>query len=566
MAPELFQDGGVHSYASDFWALGCVLYECYTGRPPFFQKEFTQLAKSILSDALPDLPGTPTRPFVNLIHSLLIKDPAERIQWPELCNHAFWRTKFVPLSLPDQPAFANMIDPSSEPRLTERSSNRPVQNKTPPNTCAKDPRALGKHDENFSAGVKEETPVKGLYSGRKTQAKPLGRTPDRKNKDTGGVNLLRLSRIAKSNLERENEKVNYRRPWPNCSKNDAEVKLENNDMELDFDENTEDEGHDETEVSGDASSVAENDLSTPNKHGGKVEEMNNVIIQSETSDAVDPSILDDSKAQEPDSSSDMEVSPASATPPSASPQPRTQRIKDVSGRALDFGQAKTSLDLSEVLWHQSDLSVRPVMPSRKFDKGSDAIPPLPFHAFPPSEFAKVPKDKLDALYTRIVSIMNGNVNGEKQNMIRYLDLLSTNADAANFLTNGPIMLVLVKMLRQSKALALRVQLSSLVGLLIRHSTFIGDDLASSGILGALTDGLRDRQEKVRRFSMAALGELLFYISTLNDPARDNNPQESPSKDSRPSSCWQVRPPLLFHWQLDLFFDLILGHHITLFWS
>lgn len=526
MAPELFEDGGVHSYASDFWALGCVLYECYTGRPPFIEKEFTRLAKSILFDAYPPVPGTPTLPFVNLINSLLIKDPAERIQWPELCNHAFWRTKLVPLALPPQPAFADMVELSAEPRLTERNGDRPLRHKTTPNTSGKDSRAPNKKDDN-SAVKGEETPNKGVYSGRKAQTKPLGRIPDGKHKNnTGGVNLLRLSRIAKSNLHKENEKENYRRPLPNSSKNEAEVKIENNDMELDFNENTED---DEAEGSDNASSTTEDNLSTPIKNEGKTEETNDIISQSDT--------LDES------SSEPMDMSPVAETPPSVSPHMKTPRTKDVSGRALDFDAAKSSSDLSEMLWHPSDLSVRPVMPSRKFDKGPDAMPSLPFHAVPPPEFTKMPKDKLDAMYNRIVSILNGNVNGEKQNVLRYLEMLSINADSANILTNGPIILILVKMLRQSKAFALRVQLSSLIGLLIRHSTIIGDDLANSGILGALTDGLRDRQEKVRRFSMAAMGELLFYISTLNDPAKDsNNPQESPSKDNRPgsTSSWQVR--------------------------
>ena len=93
MAPELYEDGGVHSFASDLWALGCVLYECYTGRPPFVAREFTQLVKSIHSDPTPPLPGNASRPFLNLIESLLIKDPAQRIQWADLCGHAFWMSK-----------------------------------------------------------------------------------------------------------------------------------------------------------------------------------------------------------------------------------------------------------------------------------------------------------------------------------------------------------------------------------------------------------------------------------------------------------------------------------------
>ncbi|KMT03479.1 hypothetical protein BVRB_8g191600 isoform A [Beta vulgaris subsp. vulgaris] len=109
MAPELFQDGGVHSYASDLWALGCVLYECYTGRPPFAGRELSQLAESVLADPTPPLPGNPSDPFVKLLNSLLLKDPAERIQWTELCENVFWRTKINPVTLPPQPAFHDMI-------------------------------------------------------------------------------------------------------------------------------------------------------------------------------------------------------------------------------------------------------------------------------------------------------------------------------------------------------------------------------------------------------------------------------------------------------------------------
>jgi serine/threonine protein kinase len=35
MAPELFTSEGVHSFQSDFWAVGCMLYELRRGSAPF---------------------------------------------------------------------------------------------------------------------------------------------------------------------------------------------------------------------------------------------------------------------------------------------------------------------------------------------------------------------------------------------------------------------------------------------------------------------------------------------------------------------------------------------------
>lgn len=538
MAPELFEEGGVHSYASDFWALGCVLYECYTGRPPFVGREFTQLVKSILSDPTPPLPGTPSRSFVNLINSLLVKDPAERMQWTELCGHAFWRTKFSPVSLPPQPAFANMIEPFSKSCLSERNGDKSLQNRTPPKSREKGVKRASEKDENSMIGSRgNETPVKGTPGSRRTQTK-ASRAEEKQKDPSRGVNLLRLSRIAKTNLQRENEKENYRRPMATGSENDSEVKIENTDMELDFNENDEDDGHDEPEGTDSQASIPEDKLSSQNQYQGKVEDMENNIQQPDAQPMANLPASDESRTFDQESSSEhFEVV---ATPPSVNPQLKNQRIKEGSGSALDYDSTKPSNNLPQVLWHPSDQSVRPVMPSRKSDRVSDVTPSLPFEPLQASEFVKMSKERLETLFNRIIAIFSGSSSiMEKQNVIRYLEMLSTNADVANILTNGPIMLMLVKMLRQSKALALRVQLASLIGLLIRHSTFIEDDLANSGILGSLTDGLRDKQEKVRRFSMAALGELLFYISTQNEQTRDNNPLESPSKDSRSASGWQV---------------------------
>uniref|UniRef100_A0A9I9CPF1 Protein kinase domain-containing protein n=1 Tax=Cucumis melo TaxID=3656 RepID=A0A9I9CPF1_CUCME len=531
MAPELFKDDGIHSYASDMWALGCVLYECFVGRPPFMGREFTQLVKSILSDPTPILPGSPSRPFVNLINSLLVKDPAERIQWPELCGHAFWRTKITPVSLPPQPAFANLINQHSKPCLSERNGEKLAQNRTPPKYREKDAKGTLRQNENSAFGSsKNETLVKGTPGSQKTQSKVSSKVVEEKKlKETPsaskGVNLLRLSRIAKSNLQRENDKENYRRPVSGNSENDSEVELKNTDMELDFNENVEDESHDEPDESDNLNGNQE-DKSSNDNHQGKMEEAQNMGGDlSDYSPAVNINASDLSNKH--DQESPMVRTEVVGTSPSASPQLKNQRTKEGSTYALDTDSSKLSNNLSEFFWHQSDLSVKPVMPSKKADKMSDVNPTtLPFEGLQAPDFVKMPKERQDATSSKIIATLGGNTSvGEKQNMIRYLEMLSNNADAANILTNGPVMLMLVKMLKQSKVLQLRVQLTSLIGLLIRHSTFIDNDLANSGLLFSLTDGLRDKQEKEEHNSNA-------------------NPPESPLKETRSPSGWQVPNSLI----------------------
>jgi len=47
MAPELFVDGGVYSFASDIWSFGCILFEFITGSPPFYSNSLKDLIKMI---------------------------------------------------------------------------------------------------------------------------------------------------------------------------------------------------------------------------------------------------------------------------------------------------------------------------------------------------------------------------------------------------------------------------------------------------------------------------------------------------------------------------------------
>ncbi|KAG0453683.1 hypothetical protein HPP92_024987 [Vanilla planifolia] len=536
MAPELFKDG-VNSYASDLWALGCVLFECYAGKPPFVGNEFTKLARSILVDSTPNLPNNPSDCFVDLVNGLLVKDPTERLSWRELCGHKFWQTKFSYVPLPPHPSFNSMLQQSAKSCLIESNEEKPSKLRTPI-----------KGRENCASGEKSstrkkvmETHIKNSNIVRKAHTKATETAIEAKRKAVEiavkGANLLRLSRVAKLNLQRENEKGNYRRHLPS----EVEVKIENNDMELDFSETPEDDVVDETDAS-------ENPASSPCE-GSNIQNENHKLDGMETDINQDDTISNEvsimsealKKLDHDTFSRRVEIG---SSPPSTCLQRTGYRTKATSGTATELESPMVCDEILKVLWHRTDATVKPVMPSRKVSRVSDSVPPLPFETVPACEYAKLLPEQLSALNSELIRGLSGSLqNAEK--IIRYLEILSINSDAANVLCNGPVMLSLVKMLRHPKTSSLRVQIASLIGLLIRHSTYIENDLASSGIMDGLVNGLRDKLDKVRRFSMAALGELLFYISTLSDSSgKDRNDNESQPKDKRCSSGWQVPNPVI----------------------
>jgi serine/threonine-protein kinase ULK4 len=109
MAPELFdQDGATHSTASDFWAFGCVLYQCFCGRPPFINTSFHDLVRNILHDDAAPMPNASPE-FVDLVCRLLDKNPATRITWVEMLTHPFWQFTLTPLTMPEEPALQQYI-------------------------------------------------------------------------------------------------------------------------------------------------------------------------------------------------------------------------------------------------------------------------------------------------------------------------------------------------------------------------------------------------------------------------------------------------------------------------
>uniref|UniRef100_A0AAZ3SIR6 Protein kinase domain-containing protein n=1 Tax=Oncorhynchus tshawytscha TaxID=74940 RepID=A0AAZ3SIR6_ONCTS len=83
-APEVVK-GGDHSISSDLWALGCIFYEMFSGKPPFFSETFSELIELILlqDPQSPRQTGAssckPTQDFQSLLKGLLQKDPQKSV-------------------------------------------------------------------------------------------------------------------------------------------------------------------------------------------------------------------------------------------------------------------------------------------------------------------------------------------------------------------------------------------------------------------------------------------------------------------------------------------------------
>ncbi|CAM4943871.1 unnamed protein product [Rotaria socialis] len=90
MCPELV-DEKPYDHSADLWALGCILYEVYHGKPPFFTNNVFHLIKMIGKESV-KWPKPISSDMRNFLEGLLTKDSTQRLTWPDLLQHPFVRT------------------------------------------------------------------------------------------------------------------------------------------------------------------------------------------------------------------------------------------------------------------------------------------------------------------------------------------------------------------------------------------------------------------------------------------------------------------------------------------
>ncbi len=91
MAPEkLLGDGDTK--VTDYWSLGCLIYEMLVGEPPFFDAVAGNIYRKILNDKL-RIPKDIEGPARSLLKGLLVKERDSRLGSrgiEEIMNHPFF--------------------------------------------------------------------------------------------------------------------------------------------------------------------------------------------------------------------------------------------------------------------------------------------------------------------------------------------------------------------------------------------------------------------------------------------------------------------------------------------
>lgn len=83
-------------------------------------------------------------------------------------------------------------------------------------------------------------------------------------------------------------------------------------------------------------------------------------------------------------------------------------------------------------------------------------------------------------------------------MLCYFETLCTDSNAANSLINSSLTILFIRMMRNARAPTLRIRLANVLGLLIRHATYISEELAQTSVIEVLTEALKVRVVRGRR--------------------------------------------------------------------
>ncbi|NXP21111.1 STK36 kinase, partial [Scytalopus superciliaris] len=115
MSPELVEERP-YDHTADLWSVGCILYELFVGTPPFYTNSIFQLVSLIVKDPV-KWPTAMSPVFKSFLQGLLMKDPQERLSWPELLSHPFIAGRVTVIDDTEEHGISNPFTTKLSPEL-----------------------------------------------------------------------------------------------------------------------------------------------------------------------------------------------------------------------------------------------------------------------------------------------------------------------------------------------------------------------------------------------------------------------------------------------------------------
>ena len=144
-----------------------------------------------------------------------------------------------------------------------------------------------------------------------------------------------------------------------------------------------------------------------------------------------------------------------------------------------------SKTVEQLLIHNIDTSVKPIIGNRDIEKQNELRYSLQFLTFEPWRIediiSTIKTNAIENHLSEVYSSIAGNSPQEKIHALAYFESIIVNSEIANRLINSAFVNLFVKVLKSARSTQIKHRLCSIIGLLVRHATIIENDRAELGI-------------------------------------------------------------------------------------
>ncbi|KAM4736319.1 serine/threonine-protein kinase ULK4 isoform 2-T3 [Anableps anableps] len=471
-APEVLQ-GSETSRSSDLWALGCILYYMYTGKPPFYSDNHIELTEMILHQEPPPLrqtvflPNPPSQEFQSLLKGLLNKNPTKRINWSELVDHPFW------IQVKQEEDYAKY----------EEEENEDVDGHE--RTCSPFPAEQTDSQPSSHTVINQS----GFSASKKTLSSHATSVTDR-SYDTEAESQQSVTHVSdgRLNYSKSSDK-NKEMGWGKT----MEDKVETRDLSEPV----------QGEPQPTKSYMTGNVLELKPKNEVDQDNTDTIFLLSIAhSNSRSQCSMSDSSNQ----NTELEV----VTNP------------DIASCVKRLLHTESDLSVTQIIDNPKILKSTPV----RFDPKNLCVP-----AYSVEKLLSLSDDEWTGFLLQLHSgfeekkpsmplpssagLPQSTAVRSRLNLLCYLCCIVGHTVIADRLINSTLLSVLTQQLRQAPNWDLRSKILRMMGLLALHCSHLEEDCQVSEAVSTLTDLLRDnlRNNKLKQFLLPPLGEFLYMMSS-----------------------------------------------------